>query len=254
MHLDYVFFDCWDTLIKYHERGGNFIEPLFASVTDKKGLTLDDVTHLKEKIFSDYFGSARYEISLPVLMRLTFTVAGLNLDLSDREIERLWCLNFDPEPMPGAVDFLKYLKEREIPAACLSNTVLSNFITRRYIRDMLKIEEKDYLRFVLTSADWGAKKPNPYFFEAGKQLAGLSKDSRALYVGDSFSSDVIGSAAAGLFPCYFNHKKKTPRSPEAVRGYYEFDDYSELREFIESGKLGPIEVDLKKVRGASCDW
>lgn len=255
MRLDYVFFDCWDTLIRYCERNEDFIEPIYETVLDKKNVTLSDVKRIEKEVFDDYFFGRTYEVKLSTLIRLVFTLAGLTLSINDEEIERLWCLNYDPKPMAHTVDFLKFLKGQNIKAACLSNTVLSNKTTKEYIHNTLKIGEGEFLQFILTSADWGAKKPNPFFFKAGMKLAGLNEKSVALYVGDSFSSDIVGAARSGLFPCYYNHKNKTPYKKDLVQGYFEFNDYLQLKEFILNDEIGEIIVEPEhRTDRYSHDW
>ena len=50
---------------------------------------------------------------------------------------------------------------------------------------------------VLTSAETGARKPNPAIFELALELAGVSRQE-ALHVGDSVREDVAGARAAGI--------------------------------------------------------
>ena len=52
---------------------------------------------------------------------------------------------------------------------------------------------------VVTSAEVGARKPDPAIFEAALELAGCAPDE-ALHVGDTPAEDVEGSRAAGITP------------------------------------------------------
>jgi putative hydrolase of the HAD superfamily len=53
------------------------------------------------------------------------------------------------------------------------------------------------LHGVVTSAEYGARKPDPAIFAAALELAGVSA-SRAVHVGDSLEDDVAGARAAGI--------------------------------------------------------
>ena len=52
---------------------------------------------------------------------------------------------------------------------------------------------------VVTSAELGARKPDPTIFARGLELAGVAAPD-ALHVGDSFEEDVVGARAAAIEP------------------------------------------------------
>lgn len=53
--------------------------------------------------------------------------------------------------------------------------------------------------FILTSAQIGRRKPDPYLFDYAVQRLG-TEPARTLCVGDTFEDDVVGAQSAGLFP------------------------------------------------------
>jgi putative hydrolase of the HAD superfamily len=55
------------------------------------------------------------------------------------------------------------------------------------------------LHGVVTSAEFGARKPDPAIFAGALELAGVSA-AKALHVGDSLDDDVAGARAAGIEP------------------------------------------------------
>ena len=54
-----------------------------------------------------------------------------------------------------------------------------------------------YLNFVVTSLEVGSDKPNPPIFLAALERAGV-KASEAVYVGDQYSSDIVGARGVGM--------------------------------------------------------
>jgi len=68
----------------------------------------------------------------------------------------------------------------------------------------------------IDSASFGAAKPDPAIFSAGLELAGARADE-ALYVGDSYDSDVTGARAAGIEPVLVVRDGEPPAGVRAVR-------------------------------------
>ena len=65
-----------------------------------------------------------------------------------------------------------------------------------------------YFEKVFVSQDLGANKPSPAFFEAcARQIPGYDVQ-KALMVGDSLSSDILGGIQAGMKTCWVNSEGK----------------------------------------------
>lgn len=92
---------------------------------------------------------------------------------------------------PDVLPCLEALARRGIPAA-----VVSNWDSRLHpVLHGLGIAGR--MRFVLTSAEFGAEKPDPSIFREAAARLGLDP-ARVLHVGDSLVEDVGGARAAGL--------------------------------------------------------
>ncbi len=109
----------------------------------------------------------------------------------------VWEAGVRMEPMPGALEALAAFRAAGIPVGAVSNT---RFSGRAYMevlpRRGLAVD------FVVSSADVRARKPDPAIFRAALDRLGLpAKD--VWFVGDSYEKDVLGAAAAGLFPVRF---------------------------------------------------
>jgi len=92
---------------------------------------------------------------------------------------------------PDVVPCLEALARRGIPAG-----VVSNWDSR--LHPVLQgLGLKRFLQFVLTSAEFGAEKPDPSIFQEAIARLGLTPE-RVFHVGDSLEDDVHGARSAGL--------------------------------------------------------
>lgn len=230
MKAKYVFFDCWNTVIRYveHEKNGD-VKALLPYL-EGPDLTVERLAAALKEIERQYYSQNQWDISAQALLALWLESAGCRLKISYAEGERLIAGNFLPtDPIPGVEDFLSKLEERHIPCAILSNTTLSEDITRECVEKTLTYRP---FKFVLASSRVGAKKPNPLFFRLGAVKAGVDPHD-AVYIGDSFSADVYGSSLAGMKPVWLNWKKAQPIENLNVTDYLEVESYAELCTVLE---------------------
>jgi len=82
----------------------------------------------------------------------------------------------------------------------------------------------------LISEDVGVMKPQPGIFDAATRISGV-KANEILYVGDSYSSDVLGGTSFGWDVAWYT--KETDEKKRAVATFC-FDDFPQLLEFIKS--------------------
>ena len=88
-----------------------------------------------------------------------------------------------------------------------------------------------YFEKVFVSQDLGFNKPAREFFDAcARQIPGFDR-AKAMMVGDSLSSDILGGKNAGFSTCWVNpaHKK----SPAEIQPDYEIEALSQLPELLE---------------------
>jgi HAD superfamily hydrolase (TIGR01509 family) len=115
----------------------------------------------------------------------------------------VWETGVRMEPMPGAREALAALRAARVPVGVVSNTRFSERAWRHAMGlHGLAVD------FVVSSADVGARKPDPAIFRAALERLRLPAGA-VWFVGDSFEKDVKGALAAGIFPVWFGG----PRSP-----------------------------------------
>ena len=112
-------------------------------------------------------------------------------------------------PPEDSVRVLRELMRMEIPMAVVSNTIFSAELLRHDLKEHSVLEA---FQFVLSSAEFGMRKPHPsIFLNAVRQIG--SQPASTWYVGDLWLNDVMGSTDAGLVPVWLNANAETPVNP-----------------------------------------
>ena len=86
----------------------------------------------------------------------------------------------------------------------------------------------DLCREFVISEEVGSIKPQPKVFEHATEAAGVSAD-QILYVGDSFSSDVMGGRNFGWDVAWFTKETDPEKRNKAI---FCFDDFKQLESFL----------------------
>lgn len=121
-------------------------------------------------------------------------------------------------PYPGMFDTLKKAKDSGCLLGALSDFPLGHKL------ETLKIAS--LCDFKASSEDYGYLKPNPVPFAAMLDAMNI-KANEALYIGDSYSKDIVGAKNVGFYTCYLTKKKGKPDMADiSVNSWY--DLYDEL--------------------------
>ena len=129
---------------------------------------------------------------------IAYLLAALGLH-SPEEVEAATTFKRDYNPpaglfdsaIPGAQAAIRRAKAAGLAAGVISN---SNGSVRALLEVAGLVGELD---FVIDSALVGVEKPDPRIFHLGLERAGVAPHE-AVYIGDLYSIDVLGSRAAGL--------------------------------------------------------
>ena len=88
-----------------------------------------------------------------------------------------------------------------------------------------------YFDRIFISQQMGANKPAVEFFDACfRDIPGFSKE-KAMIVGDSLTSDILGGKNAGIATCWYNPKGK-PQNPDILPDF-EIHSLPELLPLLE---------------------
>ena len=89
-----------------------------------------------------------------------------------------------------------------------------------------------FFQEIFVSQEIGANKPDILYFQRCFERIPGFDPKRAMMVGDSLSSDILGGIQAGIKTCWVNPQGKA--CPEHIRPDYEIADLSRLEELLET--------------------
>jgi putative hydrolase of the HAD superfamily len=202
-----VLFDMGDTLIRarsYDREGG--IRALLARARGADGADIAELAETGRRLdarFEAICARENLEYRQRDFMRLLYGRKGIEFDLSDGEFERLyWDRSLRFEKEPGITAALAGLRQAGIRTAVISNTIYSAAVLEH---EMEKQGLSRYFEFVITSADYGVRKPDPLLFEVALAKLGLEA-GRCWYCGNFVDVDAAGAQAAGMVPVWYSAK------------------------------------------------
>lgn len=184
-HTRAVFLDALGTLVE--------LEPPWEHLAEALGIEPDarlvDAVRAEMAFYRDHSHTGSDPASLAELRRRSAEVLSAQLG---REV--------DAETMMGAIRFRAYpdsepalsgLRALGLRLVCVSNwdCSLPEVLAGCGLRDLLD--------GVVTSAEAGARKPDPAIFEPALQLAGCGP-AEAIHVGDTAEEDLVAARAAGI--------------------------------------------------------
>ncbi len=180
----------------------------------------DDLGKASESI---RFG-ANYEISFTAFHRNLFDRLGLTskhsweyLDLEFLKISHVFGLE------QGVVEMLNSLKESDIRLGIVSNS----FHGGKSLEWMLEQAGiTNYFDFLISSADYGFRKPHPEIFETALTKLGVDREN-VWFIGDKPEADVAGANSVGVTSVWYNADNAPPREPTPdlmVKSWQEFLD------------------------------
>ncbi|HEX6586789.1 MAG TPA: HAD-IA family hydrolase [Solirubrobacterales bacterium] len=181
-----VFLDVLGTLLE--------LEPPWVSLRDRVPAGISDerlIAALRTEMeyYRKHAHEGRDEASLADLRERCARLVSRELDIELTVEELLDAIRFDP--YSDTVPALGELRARGLRVLVVSNwdVSLPRVLARCGIAGLIDA--------TVTSAEVGARKPDPAIFLAALELAGSSADE-ALHVGDTAEEDVTGARAAGI--------------------------------------------------------
>lgn len=142
------------------------------------------------------------------------------LGLAEQEWE-FWSSSMRIRLVDGVPDMLADVARRSIRRAVISNSSFTGETIRRTLADL---GVADRFEFVVSSADYGVRKPHRAIFEAALARLGL-EPREAWFAGDTVAYDLRGALAAGMFAVLF---RPPDDEPAGVEGTARIQRWSEL--------------------------
>lgn len=144
-----------------------------------------------------------------------------NLNIEDMYV--LWYQHFHEHQhlIPGVKEVLERLKEN-YQIGLITNGPTESQMTKI---KALGMENNFYPLFV--SQSFGCAKPDSRIYLAAVKEMGL-KPEEVVFVGDTFSTDIVGAIRAGLVPIWFCYERRGITSLDIAQ----VSDYTELEKYL----------------------
>ena len=155
------------------------------------------------------------ETPWPGLTRLIHDYFSTRFTRPMEELElAFWKASVVASPMPGARDALDELHRLGLALAVISNSSFGSNVIRY---ELAKHDLTEHLSFVMVSAEYVVRKPNPLIFETAAARLGVKPES-IWCVGDRADTDVAGAHAAGMTGVLLDPRRRHDASADLVVG------------------------------------
>jgi putative hydrolase of the HAD superfamily len=225
-----IIFDLGDTVL--HEHAFNALEGnrrLLELAEYNPGVTAEDIQKLADEVYGWIDRASEesmLEITLETYNRLLYEPMGVKFKVGYDELEKeFWKTACSYVPAPGIYPLLDILEANHIKTGIISNSIFS---ASTLIKELEKHNLARYFQFVISSADYGIRKPHRAIFQIALKKMGL-EESDIWFIGDKLEYDIKGALDAGLYPVWYNWQDK----PGAIEGdYLEIKSLDELKNEI----------------------
>ena len=240
-NLKAVFFDCWDTLIRFETKTSSWN----TQCLEKHSKNHQQVDWEKVHAFAnDFLMKYLHDESIYEIQAVQFLTMLTNLFKIELDCPVSVCVHeilslLSPSPLANVEDFLDLLNRDGIFHAVLSNTIYDAKESFDLLNHLLP---KNGLSFFLGSSEIGVRKPSSLFFEAGLSKAGFEKHN-SIYIGDSLVEDVFGSRKAGFHKSIWLNWKKADyidsnrRSLSEMKSVVVVSSYHEIINLYKEARL-----------------
>ena len=198
-----VLFDLDDTLFDHRRSARAALDAVhraFAGTVAFEDLELHHAQYLEEMHLEVLAGRMSLDDARRERFRKVFEALGLPLQAADAQrVARTYREGYVTarRAIEGAAELLAMLKPR-YRIGIVSNNLLDE---QRGKLVFCRLEE--YVDVLVVSEEAGVSKPHPAIFHlALERLHAGASD--AVMLGDSWSADIVGAAAAGIRPIWFN--------------------------------------------------
>lgn len=232
MPLSYIFFDLDNTLLDHNKAESRSHQAVYNSFPVLQKLALNDWLATYQEVNHNLW--VKYQAGEIDRHKLHFsrfhdTMVKMNLPTENsREIGVTYMKKYR--------EYWDWVDQAEETLALASKHFNVGIITNGFKETQLKKFEKlsmhKYTSQMVISEELGVLKPDPKVFDHATELAGVPRED-ILYVGDSYSSDVIGGLNAGWKTAWYTGvvgEEETELTPHLT-----FSDFSDLKSYLKIG-------------------
>ena len=215
-------------------------EALFEYViSNKNNLTPKQVCDFSQDLFkrTGVVRELGFELHEWQFQRLLYEYLEIELSIPLPEAEKIfWYHNSAGALMPNADRMIDFINASGIRSGVISNIGWSGAALTERINRLMP---QNMFEFIIASSEYGLRKPNLMLFELALKKAELSAGD-VWFCGDNTIADVEGSAAAGIFPVWYDDETMVnparKESNGAVPGceHLHIHDWLELIDVLDS--------------------
>lgn len=174
-------------------------------------------------------GDLTMEIPFSTALRQVLALRGIALDIPWVDAAGLyWENRTQYDACEGIGALLRQMASLGVRAAMITNNMFQEELIRQRLDSLLP---QHGFEFILSSADYGVAKPDARLFQIALRRAGLGA-GQAWYAGDSWSNDVRGAAAVGIFPVWYTRYRSGQPRPADDTPHLRAADWSVLAETL----------------------
>jgi putative hydrolase of the HAD superfamily len=177
---------------------------LFELAHNPRNIPFDVLRHTADPLANSLFGARHdtlFEYPLTSFNRLLYERFGMSFSLPPEQIElEFWKAVVQFRPEPAIQDALELLQRRNIPTGLVSNASFHEHVIRF---ELARLGLGDAFGFVMSSADYGCRKPHPALFLAAAGRLNLDPYS-VWYIGDAPAYDIAGALSVGMGAIWYN--------------------------------------------------
>lgn len=195
-----IIFDYGNTLVEENAFDGvKGIEAIIkCALSNPKGTRAEAIAKKVDELYAKALEIGKvYNIEVPyvAMQRYALSYYGFEFDMSQTELEQLyWDAASVPKAKLGVEGLIAFLNERGIRSAVVSNIAFSGINLEKRLNSLFP---NNNFEFVISSSDYGYRKPDVCIYELAVSMSGLDKKD-IWYCGDKYEVDISGAKNAGI--------------------------------------------------------
>ncbi|MDG5767301.1 YjjG family noncanonical pyrimidine nucleotidase [Balneolales bacterium ANBcel1] len=223
----FIYFDLDDTLIDHKMAQNRGLEDLWADYPELQEIDPKKFTsvfaEVNNQLWSDY---RKNRIDQSTLKRLRFEKTFQEIGVKKPNWREV-----DARYMEYYSRHWEWIADAREAFISLSGQfpigVMTNGFTAVQQKKFEFFSLHRYTRHLIISEEAGFLKPDPRIFEFSAKKAGV-EPSRLLYVGDSYSSDILGGSQSGWMTAWYNPDGEVPGNCAADTTFRQFSQLIDL--------------------------
>ncbi len=229
-NIRYIYFDVDDTILDHKSAERAALQLTHDHFAELKIISIQDLWqhyHANNVTLWQDYGNGKIDRPFLEYNRFARTLTDLNISSIDPDVMRAFY-------MQCYQDNWRWIEHAENVLDVLIQTYPIGFLTngfrelQRAKADQFKLWS--YTKYYVISEEVGYMKPSPEIFDYATKLVNFAPHE-ILYVGDSFTSDILGASNFGWKTAWFTKSQ----DPDSIRhATFAFDDLQKLPELIQN--------------------